>query len=144
MIPEAIEDLESIKSIPPKLEDHHPKYLGKIDKIINDWNKKMVHFDKQHFDIKINKTKIEKMKTDNLPSSRPESIIDDYISSQQYTTQRVNESPPMTPTDKLLDISVGPNEEISKKHRLFFAQNINQKKDSVEDMSSKKINRLNN
>ena len=115
MIPKEVEDLESIKSIPTKLEDHHPQYLGKIDKIINDWNKKMVHFDKQHFEIKINKTKIEKKKTYNLPSSRPESIIDDYVSSQQYTAQRGNESPPMTPTDKLLDICVGPNEEISKK-----------------------------
>ena len=121
MIPEVIEDLESIKSIPPKVEDHHPQYLGKIDKIINDWNKKMVHFDKQHFEIKINKTKIEKKKTYNIPSSRPESIIDDYISSQHYTAKRGNESP-MTPTDKLLDgICIGPNEEISKKQRLFFA-----------------------
>jgi hypothetical protein len=146
MIPEEIEDIESIKSIPPKIEDHHPQYLGKIDKIINEWNKKMVHFDKQHFEIKINKTKIDKKKIYNLPlpSSRPQSIIDDYNSSQNFTAMRGNESP-MTPTDKLLDsISIGPSEEISKKQILYFAKNINQKRDTSEDKTYKKINKPNN
>jgi len=51
----------------------------------------------------------------------------------------------MTPTDKLLDdISIGPNEEITKKQRLFFAQNFNQKRDSCEDKTHKKFNKLNN
>ena len=56
----------------------HP--LGKIDRIISDWNKKMVHFDKQHIEIKSGKTKIDKKKQYNPPSSRMGrgSIIDDY------------------------------------------------------------------
>jgi hypothetical protein len=61
MIQEEIEDIESIKSLPPKIIEDVPQYLGKIDKIINEWNKKMVHFDKQHFEIKTNKTKIDKI-----------------------------------------------------------------------------------
>ena len=90
----------------------------------------MVHFDKQHFEIKVNRTKIEKKKKYNMPSSRMGSIIDDYNSSQQFTVKRSCESP-LTPTDKLLE-SISPNEEITKKQRLFFAQNFSKKRDSFD------------
>ena len=40
---EVIEDIDSEVEDPAE-EKEHP--LGKIDRIISDWNKKMVHFDK--------------------------------------------------------------------------------------------------
>ena len=74
--------------------------MGKIDRIISNWNEKMLHFDKQHIEIKTGKTKIEnKKKHYNPPSSRlGGSIIDDYQSSQY-----VSHESPMTPTEKLLE-----------------------------------------
>jgi hypothetical protein len=69
----------------------------------------MVHFDKQHTEIKSGKTKIERKKQYNPPSSRlAVSTINDYQSSYQVSA----ESPgiPMTPTEKLL-------EHESKKYR---------------------------
>ena len=61
----------------------------------------MVHFDKQHIEIKSGKTKIEnKKKQYNPPSSRlGGSIIDDYQSSHY-----VSHDSPMTPTEKLLEL----------------------------------------
>lgn len=65
-----VEDV-SERSEPPQVN-----HLGKIDRIISDWNRKMVDFDKQHTEIKTGKTKLKQY---NPPSSRlGGSIIDDY------------------------------------------------------------------